>query len=73
MYLEELISLTKKDVIKVYSLKTITKSYGTFFTHNDIHAERRPHKFDMNKIYMITFFFQTSNKIFYYTSKYLKP
>lgn len=72
MYLEELITRAKKDVIKVYSLKTITKSFGTFFTHNDIHTERRLHKFNSNIIYMITFLFRTSHKIFYYNSKYLK-
>lgn len=72
MYLEELIIRAKKEVIKVYSLKAITKSQGTFFTHNDIHTERRLHKFNSNIIYMITFLFRTSHKIFYYNSKYLK-
>lgn len=72
MYMEELITRVKSDVIKVYSLKAITKSSGVFFTHNDVHTERRLHKFDRNKIYMITFLFWTSKKILYYNSKYLK-
>ncbi len=72
MYIEELISRINEDVIKVYSLKELTKTYRVFFTHNDTHTERRLHKFDRNKIYMITFLFWTSKKIFFYNSKYLK-
>lgn len=73
MYLEELVTRIKSGGIKVYALKAVTKYLGVFFTHNDIHTERRLHKFDKNKIYMITFLFRTSHKIFYYNSKYLKP
>ncbi|MHA1232415.1 MAG: hypothetical protein ACTSPQ_17425 [Candidatus Helarchaeota archaeon] len=70
-YLNELISRIKQDKIRVFSLASITKEYGVFFTHNDIHLESRLLRFDENKIYMITFLFQTSHKVFYYISRYL--
>lgn len=70
-YLGELLNRIKYKVVKVYSLSTITKDYNAFFPHNSIHSESRLHKFDKDKIYMITFFFQTSHKIFYYSINHL--
>ena len=71
-YLDELISRIEHNVINLYSLDFITKNYNVFFTRNDTHTETRIHKFDDGKIYMITFLFQTTHKVFYYISKYLK-
>jgi len=60
-YLDELLNRIKYRVVKD----------NAFFPHNNIHSESRLHKFDKNKIYMITFFFQTSHKIFYYSINHL--
>lgn len=70
-YLGELLNRIKHKVIKVYSLSAITKGYNVFFPHNYTHIESRLHKLEKNKIYMITFFYQTSHKIFYYVLKHI--
>lgn len=72
-YLKKLIKRISENKIKTYSLKTMTKKYGAYFTHDDIHVETRIHKFDEYKIYLITFIFLTSHRVFFYISKYLIP
>ncbi|MBA7682834.1 hypothetical protein ES703_91189 [subsurface metagenome] len=71
-FLGELLKRINKNLIEIYSLKAITKDFGVFFTHDDIHTESRLHKFESNKIYLITFLFLTSHKVFYYISKHLR-
>ena len=70
-YLGELLNRIRIKVVRVYSLSAITKDFGVFFPHNYIHTESRLHKFDKNKIFTITFFFQTSHRIFYYVVRHL--
>lgn len=72
-FLEKLIEQIEKNKIRIFSLELITSKFHLFFTHNDIHTESRLLKFEKGKIYMITFLFQTSHKIYYYISKFLKP
>ncbi len=72
-FFEKLIEQIEKDKIRIFSLKSITSKFHLFFTHNDIHTESRLLKFEEGKTYMITFLFQTSHKIYYYISKFLKP
>jgi hypothetical protein len=72
-YLNELMIRIQNDVIEPYPLFILTRDYHVFYTHNDTHTETRLHKLEPGKTYMITFLFQTSNRIYYYTSKFLKP
>ena len=72
-FFKKLIGQIEKDKIRIFSLKSITSKFHLFFTHDDIHTESRLLKFEKGKNYMITFLFQTSHKIFYYVSKFLRP
>ena len=72
-FFEKLIERIEKDRIRIFSLKSITSEFHLFFTHDDIHTESRLLKFEEDKTYMITFLFQTSHKIYYYISKFLRP
>jgi len=72
-FFEKLIKQIEKDNIRIFTLESITSEFQMFFTHNDIHTESRLLKFKEGKTYMITFLFQTSHKIYYYISKFLKP
>ena len=71
-YLTELMERIDKGMIEIYSLKELTKEFNVYYTHDDTHMETRVHKFESNKIHMVTFFFLTSRKIFYYTSKHIR-
>lgn len=72
-FFKKLIEQIEKDKIRIFSLKSITSKFHLFFTHDDIHTESRLLKFEEGKTYMITFLFQTSHKIYYYISKFLRP
>jgi len=72
-FFKKLIGQIEKDKIRIFSLKSITSEFHLFFTHDDIHTESRLLKFEEGKNYMITFLFQTSHKIYYYVSKFLRP
>ena len=57
--------------MELFSLKTMQKDRDVFFTHEGFNTEIRLKKFKQNRLYRVTFFFQTSKKDNYEISKYI--
>lgn len=62
---------SKDDETELFLLSNILKDRGMFYTHEGFSAERRLTNFRPNRLYKITFFFQTSKKVNYEISKYV--
>lgn len=62
---------SKEEEMELFLLSNILKDRGMFYTHEGFNAERRLKKFKPNRLYKITFFFQTSKKVNYEISKYV--
>ncbi|TXT60961.1 MAG: hypothetical protein BAJALOKI3v1_850006 [Promethearchaeota archaeon] len=62
---------TPEDEMELYLLNNILKERGMFYTHEGFNTERRLKIFKPNRLYKITFFFQTSKKVNYEISKYV--
>jgi hypothetical protein len=60
-----------EDEMELYLLRNILKDRGMFYTHEGFNSERRLKRFKLNRLYKITFFFQTSKKVNYEISKYI--
>jgi len=60
---------SKEDEMELFLLSNILKDRGMFYTHEGFSTERRLKKFRPNRIYKVTFFFQTSKKVNYEISK----
>jgi hypothetical protein len=62
---------SKNDEMELFSLKSLQKENDVFFTHEESNIQTRLRKFKENRLYKITFFFQTSKKINYEISKHI--
>lgn len=62
---------SKPDEMELFSLKSLQKDRGVFFTHEGFNTQTRLKQFKPNRLYKVTFFFQTSKKVNYETSKYV--
>jgi hypothetical protein len=62
---------TKEDEMELFALKSLQKDRGVFFTHEGFNTQTRLKKFKPDRLYKVTFFFQTSKKVNYEISKHI--
>lgn len=62
---------TKDEEMELFSLESMQKEREVFFTHEEFSVQTRLKKFKQNKLYKVTFFFQTSKKVNYEISRYV--
>ena len=62
---------SKDEEMELFLLKSLQKDRGVFFTHEGFNTQTRLKKLKPNRLYKITFFFQTSKKVNYEISKHI--
>jgi hypothetical protein len=62
---------SQDDEMELFLLKSLQKENGVFFTHEGFNTQTRLKKLKPNRLYKVTFFFQTSKKVNYEISKHI--
>jgi len=62
---------SQDDEMELFLLKSMHKENGVFFTHDGFNTQTRLKNLKPNRLYKVTFFFQTSKKVNYEISKHI--